>query len=92
MRAQVYDLWPFKIGPFLESGTVPLLLAPIWLLYGYLYPLLDSYFDDEAVSHAIERASDLRFVGVTWLALAAMFILSDVIYLNNVPHWQVLAC
>jgi hypothetical protein len=31
---------------------VPLLLAPIWLLYGYLYPILDAYFSDKAIAYA----------------------------------------
>ncbi|EIE21281.1 hypothetical protein COCSUDRAFT_43577 [Coccomyxa subellipsoidea C-169] len=87
----VYDVLPFKVGPFYQSGLVPLVLAPIWVLYGYLYPLLDSYFDDEAVSSASDKASNLRSVALLWASLAAMFILSDVLYLNNVPHWQISA-
>jgi hypothetical protein len=27
-------------------------------------------------------------VALTWVSLAAMFILSDVIYLKGFPHWQ----
>ena len=37
----------FKVGPALESGVIPLVLAPIWLLYGYLTPLLDTVFKNE---------------------------------------------
>ena len=37
----------FQIGPALESGIIPVVLAPIWLLYGYLQPLLDTVFKDE---------------------------------------------
>jgi hypothetical protein len=86
---QVYDVLTFSVGPFLESGLVPLVLAPIWVLYGYLYPLLDEYFDDESIGFAGDLASNPRFVALLWASLAAMFILSDVLYLNNVPHWQV---
>ena len=25
-----------QVGPFYQAGTIPLLLAPIWLLYSYL--------------------------------------------------------
>ena len=39
---QVYDALPFHVGPFLQSGLVPLVLAPIWVLYAYLQPLLDN--------------------------------------------------
>ena len=87
---QVYDVWPIKVGPFLESGLVPFLLAPIWLLYGYLYPLLDEFFaDDAAVKEANKRASRLPFVALTWSLCAAQFILSDILYLQDFPHWQV---
>ena len=37
----------FKIGPAIESGVIPLVLAPIWLLYGYLQPLLDVVFKND---------------------------------------------
>ena len=33
---QIYDVWDFTLGPFPEAGTIPILLAPIWLLYGYV--------------------------------------------------------
>ena len=46
-RAQKYDVLQFKVGPALESGVIPLVLAPIWLLYGYLTPLLDTVFKNE---------------------------------------------
>lgn len=87
---QVYDVWPFKIGPFLESGLVPFLLAPIWVLYGYLTPLLDEFFgNEESTKVASDRASSLSFVGLTWILCAAQFILSDILYLQGFPHWQV---
>ena len=82
---QVYDLWPIKIGPFLESGVVPIVLAPIWLLYGYLYPLLDEVFaDEEATREANERATAFSTLAWTWVLAAAQFILSDVMYLQGV--------
>lgn len=87
--AQVYDVLPFSVGPFLQSWLVPLVLAPIWVLYGYLYPLLDSYFDDEAVGFASELSSNPRFLVLLWASLTAMFILSDVLYFKQVDHWQV---
>lgn len=86
---QVYDVWPIKIGPFFESGLVPLVLAPIWLLYGYLAPVLDQAFADEAIEDANTRASSLSFVALTWLLCAAQFIVSDILYLQGFPHWQV---
>ncbi len=87
---QIYDLWPIKIGPFLESGVVPLVLAPIWLLYGYLYPLLDEVFRaDAATTEAQDRASSFPTLATTWALAAAQFILSDVLYLADTPHWQV---
>ena len=87
---QEFDLWPIKIGPFYESGVVPLVLAPIWVLYGYLYPLLDEvYAGDGATEEARERASKFSTVAFTWALAAAQFILSDVLYLQGWPHWQV---
>ena len=38
---QVYDVWAFQIGPILQSGLVPIVLAPIWVLYVYLQPFMD---------------------------------------------------
>jgi len=86
----IYDLWPIKIGPFLESGVVPLVLAPIWLLYGYLYPLLDEVFRaDAATTEAQDRASTFSTLAITWALAAGQFILSDVLYLADTPHWQI---
>ena len=86
----MYDVLPFKIGPFLESGLVPIVLAPIWILYGYLYPLLDEFFSDEsATDEARQRAAALPAVVYTWFLCAAQFILSDFLYLNGVAHIQV---
>ncbi|KAK9803687.1 hypothetical protein WJX72_012204 [[Myrmecia] bisecta] len=84
----VYDVLPFKVGPFLESGLVPGMLAPIWVLYAYLQPLLDEYFADEAVDRASGRASSLAYNALNWGVLAAMFLLSDYLYLAGFPHWQ----
>ena len=39
---QVYDVLQFQVGPFLQSGLVPVVLAPIWVLYVYLQPLMDN--------------------------------------------------
>ena len=44
----------FQVGPALESGVIPLVLAPIWLLYGYLTPLLDTVFKDEPTTQACQ--------------------------------------
>ena len=83
-------MWPIKIGPFLESGLVPFLLAPIWLLYGYLTPVLDEVFaEDDDVQEANTRASSISIVALTWFLAAAQFIISDVLYLQGTPHWQV---
>jgi hypothetical protein len=84
-----YDVLPFKVGPFLESGLVPLVLAPIWVLYGYLYPLLDKFFADDATEEAIERASSFGTLANTWILLAGQFILSDVLYLQGTEHWKI---
>lgn len=87
---QIYDVWPIKIGPFLESGLVPLVLAPIWVLYGYLYPLLDEVFaEEESTELARERASSFPLLALTWVSAGAQFVLSDVLYLQGAPHWQV---
>ena len=48
---QVYDVLPFQVGPFLQSGLVPLVLAPIWVLYGYLQPLLDNLWPGVSLLH-----------------------------------------
>ena len=37
-------MWPFQVGPFLQSGLVPIVLAPIWVLYVYLQPLMDNFW------------------------------------------------
>lgn len=50
--AQKYDVLQFKVGPALESGVIPLVLAPIWLLYGYLTPLLDTVFKNDTTTQA----------------------------------------
>jgi hypothetical protein len=83
----VYDVWAFKLGPFPEAWTIPLLLAPIWLLYGYLAPITDEYVNDSDVASAQERTSSLPFVLLCWVFLAAQFLLSDALYQYGQPHW-----
>ena len=50
----MYDVLPFVVdtplGPMVQAGIIPLVLVPIWVLYGYLQPLLDEVFADD-VSH-----------------------------------------
>jgi len=46
-EAQKYDVLQFKVGPALESGIIPVVLAPIWLLYGYVQPLVDTAFKND---------------------------------------------
>ena len=55
----VYDVLPFVVdtplGPMVQAGIIPLVLAPIWVLYGYLQPLLDEVFaDDVSFTHDCE--------------------------------------
>ena len=62
----VYDVLPFvvdtPVGPMVQAGIIPLVLAPIWVLYGYLQPLLDEVFaDDVSRKHGCE----------CWLVLSA---------------------
>ncbi|KAK9845425.1 hypothetical protein WJX81_006137 [Elliptochloris bilobata] len=84
-----YDVLQFKVGPALQSGVIPLVLAPIWLLYGYLQPLLDTMFkDDPATQVATARARSLAYVMLNWGVIVAMFLASDYVYLANFPHWQ----
>lgn len=86
----VYDVLPFKVGPFLESGLVPLVLAPIWLSYGYLAPVIDQAIaDDPDVQEANERASSLSTVALTWVLAATQFIISDIMYLQGLEHWKI---
>lgn len=47
-----------------------------------MQPLVDEYFGGVDVKVAQRCASNLGFVGLCWAALAAHFILSDVLYLN----------
>ena len=61
-RAQKYDVLQFKVGPALESGVIPLVLAPIWLLYGYLTPLLDTVFKDKPATQARHQLTEKRSV------------------------------
>lgn len=84
-----FDVGEFMVGPFVQSWLVPFVLAPIWLLYGYLQPVLDEWFRDDAIDAAELRASSLPFLVATWGLLAAQFLASDWLYLNNVPHWAI---
>ena len=47
--------------------------------------------DEEAIGNAQRRASSLGFLAADWAFCAAVFILSDVLYLNGVPHWIISA-
>ncbi len=51
-----------------------------------LQPLVDEYFGGVEEKQAQSAASNLGFVALCWAALAAHFILSDVLYLN-VRSW-----
>ena len=90
---QVYDLWPFRVGSMLQAGIVPAVLLPIWLLYGYAVPFVDEFFGDEdgKVAEISELSSKLPFVALTWGAMTMHFLLSDYLYLNGAPHWQISA-
>ena len=44
-QIQAYDPQKFNVGIAKESGLVPLLLAPIWLLFPYLQASLDVQFE-----------------------------------------------
>jgi hypothetical protein len=84
-----YDLWEFHIGSAVESGLIPFLLAPIWVLYSYLQPLADAYNgDDEATAAASRRAEPLAYHLLLWGVITAEFLLSSWLYLNEYPHWQ----
>jgi hypothetical protein len=83
----VYDVWAFNLGPFPEAWTIPIALAPIWLLYGYVAPILDEYVNDGATREAQENAADPAFTAVCWGALAAQFLFSDLLYQIGTPHW-----
>ena len=48
---------------------------------------LDWLQDEEAIGNAQRRASSLGFLAADWAVCAAIFILSDVLYLNGAPHW-----
>ena len=69
MSLQVYDVLPFKVGPFLQSGLVPLVLAPIWVLYVYLQPLMDNIWPGVSLhlpwpeSVAEKQALDILGIG-----------------------------
>ena len=88
--SQMYDVLPFKVGPFLESGLVPLLLATIWLSYAYLALVIDQAIaDDPDVQEANDRASSLSTVALPWILAATQFIISDIMYLQGLEHWKV---
>lgn len=44
-QIQAYDPQKFNVGIAKESGLVPLLLAPIWLLFPYLQVSLNVQFE-----------------------------------------------
>ena len=86
---QVYHYLNFNIGPFLNSGLVPILLAPIWVLYGWLYPILDELLEEGSADEVKGLSGSLGSIFITWALLALTFILSDELYLKDIPHWQV---
>jgi len=47
--------------------------------------------DGDAIAEANRKASSLGFLAADWAFCAAVFILSDVLYLNGTPHWQISA-
>jgi hypothetical protein len=92
----VYDYFKFTVntplGPAVESLLVPLLLAPIWLLYAWAVPLADTIFeDDEATAVAQRKAGSLAYNALNWGVIVAHFLLSSYLYLSDFPHWQIYA-
>lgn len=64
---QVYDVLPFKVGPFLQSGLVPLVLAPIWVLYVYLQPLMDNVWPGVSLPRLLSVAQkQAQLTRKTW--------------------------
>ena len=47
--------------------------------------------DGDAIAEANRKASSLGFLAADWAFCAAVFILSDVLYLSGTPHWQISA-
>ena len=45
----------FQVGPFLQSGLVPVVLAPIWVLYVYLQPLMDNLWPGVSLASPARR-------------------------------------
>ena len=72
-----YDVWPFMVGPFFESGTIPLTLAPIWLLYGYLQPLVDEMTKDSDPAVAVAQRRAQVNAHKIWLTMQCMGINSS---------------
>ena len=69
----VYDVLPFvvdtPVGPMVQAGIIPLVLAPIWVLYGYLQPLLDEVFaNDVSLMHDCECCCTVLSARVRCLA------------------------
>ncbi|DBB05397.1 hypothetical protein WJX82_006207 [Trebouxia sp. C0006] len=90
-QIQAYDPQKFNVGIAKESGLVPLLLAPIWLLFPYLQVLLDEYnAEDPATVEATSdgKAGSLAFNLLMWGSIVSAFLLSGYLYLNDFPHWQ----
>ncbi|KAL3147371.1 hypothetical protein ABBQ32_002851 [Trebouxia sp. C0010 RCD-2024] len=90
-QIQAYDPQNFSLGIAKQSGLVPLLLAPIWLLFPYLQVLTDQYnADDPATVEANSdgKAGSLAYNLLLWGSITAAFLLSGFVYLNDFPHWQ----
>ena len=68
---QVFDVWPFQVGPFLQSGLVPIVLAPIWVLYVYLQPLMDNYWP------GVSSCTDHHLCFLLLLTLGSQSFLGD---------------
>ena len=62
-----------------------------WLLACCFKEILDCLQDEKAIGNAQRRASSLGFLAADWAFCAAVFILSDVLYLNGMPHWIISA-
>lgn len=84
----VYDVWAFKVGPALQSGLIPIVLAPIWVAYTYLTVLLDEANAEELPTQlAVQHARSLAYVLLCWGSVVAAFLLSDFLYLTGTPHY-----
>ena len=77
----MYDVLPFvvdtPVGPMVQAGIIPLVLAPIWVLYGYLQPLLDEVFaNDVSLMHDCDCCCTVLSARVHCLACSVMLCYS----------------